>query len=255
MSEIDAERRMSFDRAAAAYEAARPSYPDAVIDDLLERSNATNAVEVGAGTGKATVEVARRGVEVVALEPGPQLAAILRSKTIGLPVTVEETTFEAWTGEDYDLVFSAQAFHWVEPAVRYRKAHDVLRSGGMLALITNEKAVMRDRSLRDDFDAAYARWFGWATREDDSIAKTIQTWSSEIEGSGLFHELQVTQVPWTTTYTSDQFISLIDTYSDHAVRPDTERLPCHADIRAAIDRRGGSVEIPYVTLAFFAVRS
>lgn len=255
MSEIDAERRMSFDRAAAAYEATRPSYPDVVFDDILERSNATNAVEVGAGTGKATVELARRGVEVVALEPGPQLAAILRSKTIGLPVTVVETTFEAWTGEDYDLVFSAQAFHWVEPAVRYTKAHDVLRPGGSLALIMNEKAVMRDQSLRDELDAAYAKWFGWPAWDNHFIEKTIESWSGEIEGSGLFQELQVTQVPWSATYTSDQFIALIDTYSDHAVRPDTERLPCYADIRAAIDRRGGSVEIPYVTLAFFAVRS
>lgn len=251
---IDPARRVAFDGYAAAYDAIRPSYPEAAIDDIMERSNAVDAVEIGAGTGKATVQFARCGLSVHALEPGPQLAAILRSKVVGLPVTVEETTFEAFEGENYDLVYAAQAMHWIDPAVRYTKAHAVLRPGGGLALLMNEKAPL-EQSLRDELDAAYARHFGWPAWDSDHLGKYAAMWSAQITSSGLFRDLEVTRVPWTATYTSDQFIALIDTYSDHAVRPDAERLACYADIRAAIDKRGGQIEVPYVTLAFFAVRS
>jgi SAM-dependent methyltransferase len=241
------------DKVAAAYDAIRPSYPEAAIDDILERSQAVRALEVGAGTGKATVAFARCGLEVHALEPGGRLADILRAKTSGLPVTVEETTFEAFEGSDFDLVYAAQAWHWTDPATRYQKAHAVLREGGALALLMNEKAPL-EHGLRDDFDAAYARWFGWDKWDAGYVTKFVDTWTTEIEGSGLFRNVTVTYVPWTHTYTSDEWIALIDTYSDHAVRPEEQKQGCYAEIKAAIDRRGGRCEIPYVTLAFFALR-
>jgi SAM-dependent methyltransferase len=255
VSEVfDDERRRSFDKAAAAYDAIRPSYPEAAIDDVLERSQAVRALEVGAGTGKATLAFARCGLEVHALEPGHNLAEILRAKSVGLPVTVEETTFEAFVGGDFDLVFAAQAWHWTDPATRYHKAHGVLRPGGGFALLTNEKGPY-EQSLRDDFNAAYARWFGWPSWDQEYVPKVTETWTTEIEASGLFHDVTATYVPWTATYTAEQYIALIDTYSDHAVRPDDQRRACYADIQAAIERRGGRIAIPYITLALFALRS
>ena len=64
--------------------------------------------------------------------------------------------------------------------------------------------------------------------------------------------MHVGRYPWQATYTSDEYVALLDTYSDHAVRP--ERAALYADIKAAIDRRGGSVDIPYMTLTFFTLR-
>lgn len=254
MAEIfDDERRQSFDKAAVAYDKFRPSYPEAVIDDILERSQAVRALEVGAGTGKATVAFARCGLEVHALEPGANLAEILRAKTVALPVTVEVTTFEAFAGGDFDLVFAAQAWHWTDPATRYQKAHAVLHEGGALALIFTETAPP-EPSFRAELDAAYSTWFGWPAWDGDHVAKTVEKWTQEIEASGLFRDVVVTYVPWTKTYTSDEYLALIDTYSDHAVRPEDVKRGCYADIRAAIDRRGGRYEFPYVTLAFFALR-
>jgi SAM-dependent methyltransferase len=247
------ERRRSFDERAEAYDRIRPSYPEAAIDDLMERSQAVRALEVGAGTGKATIAFARCGLDVHALEPGGHLAEILRRKAVGLPVTVEESTFEAFEGSDFDLVFSAQAWHWTDPATRYQKAHAVLQPGGALALIMNEKAPM-EQGLRDEMDAAYAKWFGWPAWDNDYVAKFVDKWSAEIEASALFRDLVVTYVPWTQSYGSDDFIALIDTYSDHAVQPEEQKRGCYADIKAAIDRRGGRLEIPYVTLTFFALR-
>lgn len=247
------ERRLSFDARADAYDRIRPSYPEAAIDDILERSQAVRALEVGAGTGKATIAFARCGLEVHALEPGGNLAAVLRKKSVGLPITVEETTFEAFEGGDFDLVFSAQAWHWTDPKTRYQKAHAVLREGGSFALLTNEKAPL-EPGLRADLDAAYATWFGWPAWDEHNLPKTVENWSAEITNSGLFRDVVVTYVPWTQTYSSDDFIALLDTYSDHVVKPDDQKRGCYADIKAAIDRRGGRCEIPYVTVAFFALR-
>ena len=151
-------------------------------------------------------------------------------------------------------MFAAQAWHWTDPATRYHKAHAVLQPGGGFALLTNEKGPY-EPGLRDEFNAAYAKWFGWPSWEQEYVAKVTESWSSEIAASGLFHDVTVTYVPWTQAYTAEQYIALIDTYSDHAVRPEEQRAGCYSEIKAAIERRGGSIAIPYITLAFFALRS
>ena len=253
MSEIDAQKRASFDEVAQQYDAVRPSYPAAVIDDVLARSGARRALEVGAGTGKATVLFGARGLDIVALEPGAQLAAVLRERVRGMRVDVVEAMFETCALTGLDLVYAATSFHWIEPRLRYAKASEVLRPGGALALFMNEKAPM-DPAMRARFDAAYAEHFGWPAWDARYLANTEAKWLAEVEASGRFGAVHVGRYPWCATYTSDQFVALLDTYSDHRTQPDTKRLPLYAAMRAAIDRDGGSVEIPYMTLLFFALR-
>jgi SAM-dependent methyltransferase len=253
MPEIDPSRRQFFDRKAREYDAIRPSYPPEVIDDVIARSGAQRALEVGAGTGQATALFGVRGLDIVALEPGAQLAALLRERVRGMRVEVVEAMFERCELRDFDLVYSATAFHWIEPSMRYVKAAEVLRAGGALALLMNEKAPM-DPDLRAEFSAAYARWLGWPPWNPSYLADTEAKWVSEINASGRFGAVHIGRFPWTATYTSDQYIALLDTYSDHATQPDDKREPLYADIHAAIDGRGGSVEIPYMTLEFFALR-
>lgn len=253
MDEIDPLKRASFDQMAARYDAMRPSYPSAVIDDVLARSGAKRALEVGAGTGKATVMFGQRGLDIVAIEPGGQLAALLRERVRGMRVEVVESMFEACDLTGFDLVYAATAFHWVDPQVRYVRAAEALRPGGALALIMNEKAPM-DPATRADFNAAYAKHFGWPQWNPQYLERTEASWLDEINASGRFGAVHVGRFPWSATYTSEQYIALLDTYSDHVVQPDDKRLPLYDDIRAAIDRRGGSVEIPYLTFEFFALR-
>jgi len=237
----------------ARYDAARPSYPSAVIDDVVARSGAQRALEVGAGTGKATVLFGQRGLDIVALEPGGQLAAVLRERVRGMRVEVVESMFEACALTGFDLVYAATAFHWVEPSVRYVRAAEALRPEGALALIMHEKAPM-DPATHADFNTAYAKHFGWPPWDPHYLEKTEAKWVDEINASGRFGAVHVGRFPWSASYTSDEYIALIDTYSDHAVQPDDKRLPLYDDIRAAIDRRGGSVEIPYLTFEFLALR-
>ncbi|MBM2613947.1 class I SAM-dependent methyltransferase [Actinoplanes sp. LDG1-06] len=121
------------------YERARPGYPDALFDDLSAITGlgaGAKVVEVGAGTGQATRSLARLGCAVTALEPGPDLAAALARKQLP-DVDVLNTTFEEWQAGagGFDAVVAASSWHWVDPAVGWRKAYDVLRPGGWLALL------------------------------------------------------------------------------------------------------------------------
>jgi SAM-dependent methyltransferase len=249
---MDEARRTSFDRKAEQYDTVRPSYPVALVDDVIARCAPARMLEIGAGTGKATVLFARAGRELVALEPGANLAAVLRRNVAAFPhVTVEETRFETYTGHGFDLVYATQAMHWVEPAVRYTKVLEVLRPGGALAVIYNQSAPI-DEELWRELDAAYSRWLP-GTYEPDEVGAKIRQWTGEIEATGRFGPVHVGQFPWTTSYTSRDYIALLDTYSDHALLPPERQQPLYAAIADAIRRRGDRIEIPYVALLFLAV--
>jgi SAM-dependent methyltransferase len=260
MAELDQARRTSFDRNAEAYDAIRPSYPDAAIDDLLARSGIQpggRVLEVGAGTGKATLPLARRGYALLALEPAARMAALLRRHVAAFPnVSIVETTFEAWSGADqsFDLVVSAQSFHWVRQDVRYAKAAAALRGGGAFAWLTNER---RDLSpaLQAGFDRAYARWFPTAEpRSPHGGEKSTLERVREIEANGSFEPATVHAFPWTATYTSRTYVALLDTYSDHAVQPADVRDGLYREIAQLIDEAGGAIALTYDTVVLFARR-
>lgn len=250
---IDEARRTSFDRAAAQYDAARPSYPDALVAAAVA-GLAPNArlLEIGAGTGKATVPFARRGLSLLALEPGANMAAVLRANVASLPnVTVDVTTFEGWTPTgSFDLVYSAQAIHWIDPAVRYVKIAAALRPGGMLAVIRNEKAAL-DPELRADLDVAYARWFPSSDEPLATVDSVRHDYVTEIAASARFGAVEVATFPWTTHYSAAQYVALLDTYSEHALLPAENRAGLYAAISDVIDRHGG-VAMPYVAMLFLA---
>ena len=254
MSPIDERRRASFDSMALEYDALRPSYPEAMFDDLIALGGVRDGgvvVEVGAGTGKATLPLARRGLEVIAIEPSANMAAVLRARAAGHRVAIAETTFEEFEAtRPVDVVASAQAFHWVEPSVRYTKAAELLRPSGVLALLRNDKAEL-DPALRAELDRAYAlHWAGGpglrtARQERAQIA-------AEIEASGRFGEVEVRTYPWSTSYSSADYVRLLETYSDHAVLEPSRSRPLFEAIAAAIDRRGGVITIPYVAALHLA---
>jgi SAM-dependent methyltransferase len=165
MAQKDRERRRStFDEAAELYDRARPGYPAALFDDLVELAGigpGSRVLEIGPGTGQATVPLAERGCRIVAVELGPQLAAVARRNLARFPVVeVVTAAFEDWPlpPEPFDLVLSATAFHWIDPAVRVRKAADALRPGGSLATIATHHVAGGDEQFFVQAQACYERW-------------------------------------------------------------------------------------------------
>jgi SAM-dependent methyltransferase len=244
------ERRTSFDRQAALYDAVRPGYHPGVLDVLRSHVTGTRVLEVGAGPGKATELLARGGYTVTAVEPGAHLCEILRAKQ--LPgVTVVNSTFEDFHGTGFDLVLAAQAWHWM-PANRFELA---AAAAPALAIVRNEKAPL-DPGLRGELDAAYARHFAADSERmhPNDLPGVCEEHVAMIQDSGIFGTPHVAALPWTERYPTARYLELLSTYSDHAVLAPDTRAALLAEIAAAIDKRGGTIEIPYVTLVFVAHR-
>ena len=151
---------MCFGQVADAYEEGRLGYPERLVDDVLDYAGpgCRNAVEVGAGTGKASVQFAARGLELLCLEPDPRMAATLTGRCRSYPgVRVHVARFEDWSPSlGYDLLVSAQAWHWVDPRMRWDGARAALGRGGTLALFWHYYSVAEPR-LRDALRRVNAR--------------------------------------------------------------------------------------------------
>jgi SAM-dependent methyltransferase len=234
----------TFDSAADLYEAARPSYPTQLFDDLVELAElkpGDRLLEIGCATGKATRPLLERGFSVVCVEMGAQLAERARRNLDGLPAEIHVEPFETWDGEGetFDLVYAATAWHWVDPAIRYRKAHRLLRHSGYLAFWSARHAFPEGfdpffSEIQEVYDAIGESHAGdWPPPPPDEVTDN----SAEIEASGLFAEIEVRRYVWETSYTSDQYLALLNTFSGHIAMETAKREHLYSEIRQRIGQR------------------
>lgn len=133
-------RKESFDEAAEDYNRWRAGYPEEVVEDVLACAHiesSSRVLEVGCGTGQLSVPLANRGIDLVAVERGPNLAALARQNLARFPkARVQTAAFEDWPlpPELFDAVVIANAFHWLDPDVRHSKSARALRLGGYLTI-------------------------------------------------------------------------------------------------------------------------
>ena len=244
MSDARPPLRETFESVADAYERARPSYPERLFDDLVELAQlrpGDRVLEIGCGTGKATRPLLRRGFSVVCVELGERLAETARRKLAEYPVDVQVAPFETWAGEaeSFDLVYAATAWHWVDPSLRYRKAHELLRPGRHLAFWSAGHAfpVDADPFFAEIQDVYVA--IGESREENrpppppDEVADDV----GEIEATGLFEEIRVRRYVWETVYTADEYIALLNTFSGHITMDASKRERLYREIRARLERR------------------
>jgi SAM-dependent methyltransferase len=254
------ERRLSFDKIAHAYDHYRPSYPAAMIDHIeraVKLGPQSRLLEIGCGPGKATILFAQRGYEILCIEPGSNLIDIAAENLRGYPVSFINCLFEDWqeTPQAFDLVYSGQAFHWIPKDVGYEKAAAAIKPGGYLALFWNRSPTQGD-ALRREIDLAYQRCaselINEARQNPRELAKFEMEQAAEIQASGHFQDVAVLRFPWTQRYTTEEYLGLISTHSDHIVLQ-KERLDCLlGGIRKAIESFGGSLELHYSTVLYLA---
>lgn len=205
---------------AETYDRARPGYPAQLFDDLFALAGLETGVavlEIGPGTGQASVELARRGARLTAIELGPHLAEIAGRNLAPFPdCPVLTGSFETSQIEGpFDLVFAATAWHWLDPEVRYLKVASLLRPGGHLAIVTTDHVYPPGFDpLFDTIQGVYKE-IGWGM---ETWPPTMPEAPADEEGmaaSGLFEALQVRRYLWSNAYSADEYVELLDTYSDH----------------------------------------
>ena len=121
------------------YDAIRPSYPAALIQDILDYAHPgfnPPLLEIGAGTGKATEAFLARNYSIDAVELEASMAAHLSQKLDSPKLNLYVSPFETWAPPrtDYPLIYCAQAFHWLDKRIKFKKCRQILSSDGHLAL-------------------------------------------------------------------------------------------------------------------------
>jgi len=260
------ERRLAFGDVAELYDRARPSYPQELVDDVIEFAGARrgdHVLDVGAGTGKATVQFAERGLELTALEPSPDMAAVLSRNCQGRQnVRIEQDEFEHWNprGQRFRLVFSAQAWHWVTPERRYPLARAALEPGGALAVFWN-RPDWEACPIRADVAAAYERvapdlGAGPGPGPMHPSAQRRQEWwadwAAELSAAEGFEDPVSRSYRWWETYTTASYLEVISTHSDHIVLGEERLRELVSEVGEVLARHGGTLELEYVTEAWMA---
>ncbi len=212
--------KTTFNTAPALYEEVRPGYPEELIQDVISLSGLNDhskILEVGCGTGKATLSFAECGYELVCLDIGADLIAVAKKKLTEFPnVSFVQQAFEAWKPEGtFELIISATAFHWVDPKVRYLKAFQVLKSNGFLAVFSNQH-VRKDEGFFAESQSLYDKYYA-------PMTTNRPTHATNFPGVEAFRSPIRRVYPWTQTYSSEQYIKLLSTYSDHIALPDENR--------------------------------
>ncbi|MGH8888715.1 MAG: class I SAM-dependent methyltransferase [Acidothermaceae bacterium] len=224
--------RTTFEQVPELYQRARPAYPPQIFDDLValaQLSDGARIVEVGCGTGQATVPLAQRGYAITCVELGEQLAAATRRNAADFAnVEVLNADFETWQLErvDFDAVVAFSSFHWIDAELRYRKSAELLCAQGELAFVSiahvfpddgdaffvdvqrdYEAIVPDDPKTKSDADGP--------PHPDVIVRLSDDTIIRELDASGRFATPECRHYLFDVTYTANEYIALLSTYSGH----------------------------------------
>jgi len=232
--------RLTFDRVPDVYTRARPSYPALVFDELFRLLPAQpDVVEVGPGTGQATVDLVARGALVTALELGPNLASALRDRFRNDPaLTVINSSFEdaPLAHHSFDCVTVATAYHWIGALAQVHRPLELLRPGGLLGvidLIQVDSDV--DRGYFERVRPIYERFGQHKWDPPKTYETVVPTIADTLRQSGEFTSVEIVRVPWDQTYTAAQYRDLLWTYSGTQMMGEPQRSQMVDELVAVID--------------------
>jgi SAM-dependent methyltransferase len=256
-------RKESFDAAAAEYARYRSGYPDEVVDDVVTASRlhpGSRVLEIGCGTGQLSVPLAERGIELVAVELGPRLAAIARRNLADFPgARVDVGGFEEWPlpADAFDVVVSASALHWIDPSVRFSKPARALKPGGVLVVVHAHHVKGGTPGFFADTQPFYLRWglsddpFFEPTAPEDA-----QVMYPELEEQPEFATVQRHRFEIPRRHTTDSYVGWLKTDSLVLSLDPRSKRGFLNDIEALIETKyHGSVSRNFVYEVIAAVRN
>jgi SAM-dependent methyltransferase len=240
---------VGFQQGAASYEQGRPSYPADTVAWLVEGlgiGRGRRVLDLAAGTGKFTRLLVPTGADLVAVEP---VAAMREQFAAVLPdVEVLDGTADALPADDdsVDVVTVAQAFHWFDLPAACAELHRVLRTGGGLGLVWNE----RDTSV--PWVAELSRIIRWDERGDWQVPYTVEVdWAVRFaEGTTLFAEMDVHHSSHVQLIDADTLVQRVLSTSYIAAAEQSEQDRIASRVRELAEDLPDEFELPYVTVAY-----
>lgn len=262
MTDERSQLRTTFNQVALLYDQVRPGYPEALFDDVVSLSEITpdgRILEIGCGTGQATVPFARRGYRILCIELGENIATVAQKNLATYPqVEVRNIAFEDWVTEEnaFDLVISATAFHWLDPSIAYKKTAQALTSEGAIALFWNVH-VHSDASngFFEEVQELYQSLAPQLVKDDEPPLREqkVPNKTGEIQQTGLFGEVVYRSYRWDATYNSASYLNLLNTYSGHLnLDRITKARFFHASAELINTKFNGQITKGYLTTLYVA---
>lgn len=256
------EQAKSFDRIAELYGQVRRGYPAALFDDLAKLAGLgpdCRVLEVGCGTGQATVDLAARAHSVLALDPGGQLIAQARAQTTDIAnIEYGVSRFEDFRPDEagFDLLASAQAWHWVDPVVGFQKAGEALRPGGAFAMFGHVPMPLPEpynSAFRNIFDQY---WPGvWGAPPAQAAYLPSGPFADMITASGLFGPVTHRAYAWTWTMDPDLLGRYLRTDSSYHALAEDQRFALFDAMSHAVAKLGGVLQAPWETHMYVAQKA
>lgn len=242
--------RMKFNEDEKNYDKWRPTYVPELFDKIIQYSNIneiSKALEIGIGTGQATLPILKTGSRVIAIEIGEKLAEYSKHKFFAYPnFEIVNVDFESFSShsQTFDLIYSATAFHWISEDIGYNKSFKLLKSGGVLAVFWNHPFVNRqDDLLHNKIQQVYQKYKAFKgkhpiefnEKDCDIILNRMKKYGFSNCQSHVFYSMR--------QFTADEYIGLLNTYSDHRALPKQLKKELEIEISVAINDCGGILKV------------
>ena len=201
------------------YYKARPPYPIRHVKQaatLAQLSSESSILEIGCGPGNATVAFAQLGCTMTCLDPNQEFCELVRSNCASYPqVEAHQTSFEQWhpdSMQPYDAVLCANAFHWLEPEIKYAKISEILKNDGHLVLLWN-LTPEPDYEIYKRLEEVYAEHAPSLVRYEGKAGQLeiLERFKQEISDSGYFEKPIGEITPCNITYSTDDYLNLLST--------------------------------------------
>ena len=240
----------TFDTVATKYERFRPGYTDDLYRTLFHYINidsSSNVVEVGIGGGQATLPILKKGCTLTAVECGENFSKLCEKKFEGYPnfsVITERFENVSFTEFQYDLVYSASAFHWIPENIGYTKVYAMLKSGGAFARFANHPYCDKGNpvlsaEIEKLYSKYYYQYYGKDIKSEKEYHEEQAVQRAQIAKKYGFIDIRHAMFYRTRIFSAKEYVGLLGTYSDHIAIEEKIRMEFFSKIEEAINKYGG----------------
>jgi SAM-dependent methyltransferase len=239
--------RLNFDQVAEEYDTGRPLFPVSLVERIRQTTSLEDGaklLEIGAGTGQLTCPLRNAGFQVVALEPGERLRERLAAHVSDdSAVTIRDDFFESYDGAEapFAAIWSANAFHWLDPAVSYAKAAELLQPGGHLVLLWSYPILAPE--LQSELNAkVFEPHDPQSVREPEGYRESLEAdlapGRDELAESGAYEDPEWWIKEQLLEFEIDHYVGMLMSYAHMIEKSEEEREQLGDKVRAVLAETG-----------------
>jgi ubiquinone/menaquinone biosynthesis C-methylase UbiE len=242
----DRKLKNTFSKVSKLYDSARPSYPAKLVNDIFRKAkinNKSKILDIGCGPGTATQLFAKKNCQIIGIDIGKSLISIAKKKALkNCNISYRTTSFEKsrFKPENFNLIYSAQAWHWIDPNIAYVKAHELLESGGHLALFWKNEEFEKNKFMRK-VSNLFVKHCGKKNRKPVAIKKA----EKELKKCKLFHPYEKKEYLVKIKFARKKFSDMIHTYSWVIALSGKNKENFETEFSKLLEKQNKNFTIPY----------